>query len=245
MFEIGEICTAAHEPPAFCFDQRHVVMDRRAPVEDFVAFARKPVAEVLQTPEGGALAQLRRADGDGVEEFLDLGQKFGLCNDGSDAVAREAVGLGKGIKLDQRVVPVRVREQAVRWVWAAVEIAVGLINDQPDAGLAGEGEECGECLCRVFDAAGIVRCHQRNCAGPRRDQRAGGLGIGDQIGAGGQRHSGHTRHVEPHFMIEVPGSWQENLIPFGAKCRDDGGKGLIAARRDRDLIGACCALVMR
>ena len=56
----------------------------------------------------------RRADGDGVEEFLDLGQTRRRGDDGADAVAGEAVGLGEGVEVDEGVGPVGVGEQVVR-----------------------------------------------------------------------------------------------------------------------------------
>ena len=51
-----------------------------------------------------------RADGDGVEELLDLRQARRRGQKRADPVAGEPVGLGKGIEVDQRVGPARVRE---------------------------------------------------------------------------------------------------------------------------------------
>ena len=69
------------------------------------------------------LADLRGADGDSVEEFLDLGQPCAAGDQRADAVAGQAVGLGEGIEVDERVMPIGVAEQRVWRAGAAVKIA--------------------------------------------------------------------------------------------------------------------------
>ena len=118
---------------------------------------------------------------------------------------------------------------------AAVEIAVGFIDDQGKATGAGKVAEFGQRFGRVFDAAGIVGRDQNDGAGARGDEGGGGGGIGDQAGAGLQRDGGHALHVEPHFMVEIPGGWQDHLIPGTGKGGQDGAEGLIAALGDGDL----------
>ena len=65
----------------------------------------------------------------------------------------------------------------MRGTGAAVEVAVGLVDDQRDTVLLAEVKECLQRLGRVFNAGRIVGADQCNCAGAR----------GDQLGGGGSR----------------------------------------------------------
>ena len=64
--------------PALGLEHRHIIMNGGAPVEDFGPLPGQPLRQVLHPPKGRDLAQLVGADGDGVEEFLRLGQQSGL-----------------------------------------------------------------------------------------------------------------------------------------------------------------------
>ena len=112
VFDIGEIGAAAEQFPV---GQGGEAGDHRgAAGQDFGAFACDPLRQVLHAPECADLAQLAGADRDGVEEFLDLEQPLGRGGDGTDAVAGQAVGFGKAVKLDQGVVPIGIGEQIMR-----------------------------------------------------------------------------------------------------------------------------------
>jgi hypothetical protein len=74
----------------------------------------------------------------------------------ADPVAGQAVGLGEGIEVDQRVGPVGIGEQIVRRARAAVEIAVGLVDDQREPGRGRDRRRRAEVSAGIFHAAGIV-----------------------------------------------------------------------------------------
>ena len=133
MLDIGEIGTAAEEAPAIEFAE---ALDHCGTAgEDFSTLACDPLTEVLHTPERADLAKLAWADCDSIEEFLDLGQKTTIGDDGSDAVSGQAVGFREGIELDQRACPIGVSEQVVRCASPAVEVTVGFIDDKRNAGV--------------------------------------------------------------------------------------------------------------
>ncbi len=104
-------------------------------------------------------------------------------------------------------------------------------------------EEGAEHLGRVFDAAGIVRRHQNDGAGAGGDQPLRHAGFGDQPRPGRQRHRPDALHVEPHFVVEIPGGWEDHFIPRPGQRREDRAEGLIAALGDRDLTGRDLAAI--
>ena len=116
-----------------------------------------------------------------------------------------------------------------------MEIAIGFVHDQRDTVLArqiGKGTDQGG---GIFHTCGVVRADQRDGAGARRDQRCSVIRIGQHVGTRWQRHGCDAGHVEPHFMIEIPWGWQDNLIPFGGQGHKRRIEGLVAAGGDRHL----------
>ena len=123
--------------------------------------ARSPAthcAEVAHPPERADLAKLAGADRDGVEELLDLRQPRRGGDDRAHAMPGQPVGLGERVEVDERVGPVGIGEQVVRRAGAAVEIAVGLVDDQREAVGAGQIAER-----RAASRPGIPR--RRGCSG--------------------------------------------------------------------------------
>ena len=72
MLDVGEVGAAAEHAPAG--QGREGRGHGGAAAEDFGALAGDPLVEVAHAPERGVLAELAGADGDGVEELLDLGE---------------------------------------------------------------------------------------------------------------------------------------------------------------------------
>ena len=147
--------------------------------------------------------------------------------------------------MDERVLPAVLLKQRVRRASAAVEVAVGFVNHQGNACIACQIVKGADQFGGVFHAAGIVRGDQRNRTGARCDQGARSLDVGQQIVAGAQGHGCDAGHVQPHLVIEVPGRRQDHLVTLGTERGDGGGKGLIAARGNRNVIACDCRFVMR
>ena len=139
--------------------------------------------------------------------------------------------------MDEPVAPAGVGEEVVRAGVAAAEVAVGLVEDQHRAVLAGEGGERGDQLGRVLGAGGVVRGDEHDRAGARGQAGAGGLGVGQHAVAAGQRDGLEAGHVEPHLVVEVPGHRQHHRVAGGGEGGDRGAEGLVAAGGDRDLVG--------
>ena len=75
VLDVGEVGAAAEDAPAG--EGGEGGAGGVAAAEDLEALGGDPVGEVAQAPEGGLLAELRRADGDGVEDLLGLGEAGG------------------------------------------------------------------------------------------------------------------------------------------------------------------------
>ena len=137
--------------------------------------------------------------------------------------------------MDQRLRPVGIHEQIMRRADPAVEIAVGFIHDQRQPVRPRDLHKRAHHLGGVFRPARIVRRHQHNRAGARRDQRARRLRIRDHPRPAFERNSLHPRHIEPHFMIEIPRAWEDHLIPRARQRGKRCAECLIAALGDRHL----------
>jgi hypothetical protein len=243
--EVGEVGAEALEPPTPLLQRPEALRHGGAPRQHLSPLARDPVAQVAHPPERGALAQLGRADGHAVEELLGLREARGRREQGAHAVARQAVGLGEGIELDQRVVPIGVLEQRVGRAVAAVEVAVGLVHHERDAARPAEVAEGREEAAWVLHARRVVGRHEHDGAGEGREERGRQLGVGQHPRADGQGHGPYARHVVPHAVVEVPGRDEDHLVALGAERRHGRAVGLVAARRDGDLLGAHHAAVGR
>ena len=88
MREIGEIGAAAHQLPALSRDPVEAAFDGGAAFEDLRPLARQPLPQMAHPPKRAALADLRGADGDGVEELLDLGQPCAAGDQRADALVK-------------------------------------------------------------------------------------------------------------------------------------------------------------
>ena len=219
--------------------------DGVAAAEDLGALGGDPGAEVAQAPEGGLLAELGRADGDAVEDLLRLGEAGGAGDQRAGAVAGQVEGLGEGVELDDVVAPARVGEEVVRAAVRAQEVAVGLVDDQDRAVLAGDGGELGDERGRVLGAGGVVGGDEHDGADAGGHAGAGGLRVGEHAGAAGQRDRLDAAHVEPHLVIEVPRHRQQHRVAGGGERQHGGAEGLVAAGGDRHLVGADLAAVAR
>ena len=120
--------------------------------------------------------------------FSTSASRCGGGNNRTDAVAGQAVGFGKRIKMDQRVGPIGIGEQIMRRAGTAVKIAVGFIDDQGKVVGAGKIAEGGKRFGGVFGTAGVVGADQNNGLRARRDQGGGVVCIRDQASAAGQGH---------------------------------------------------------
>ena len=147
--------------------------------------------------------------------------------------------------MDKPVRPVRVGEQVMSKPGADTKITIGFIEDQRNAVFAGKQVKRLDQAGGIFHARWIVGRNQYNGTGACVDQTACFFRIGIKIASGVQRHCCHACHVEPHFVVEVPRGRKNDLVAFGRQCRCDGGESLIAARCDRNLLGADIAIVHR
>ena len=109
--------------------------------------------------------------------------------------------------------------------------------------LAGEGGELGDERGRVLGAGGVVGGDEHDGADPGGQAGAGGGGVGEHVGAAGERDRLDAGHVEPHLVVEVPGHRQQHRVAGGGERHDGGAEGLVAAGGDRDLVGADLAAV--
>ena len=75
VLDVGEVGAAAEDAPAG--EGGEGGEGGGAAAEDLGALGGEPVGEVAQAPERGLLAELGRADGDGVEDLLGLGEALG------------------------------------------------------------------------------------------------------------------------------------------------------------------------
>ena len=234
MADIGKIGTAAQKLPALHL--RKAILQRGAAGQNLGPLARQPLAQVLHPPQGGDLAQLGRADCDGVQKLFDLQQAAFTGNDCPHAVACQPVGLGKGIKLDQAIIPI-CSKQIMRRARPCIEIAVGFIDDQSQPMRARHIAKGGQGFGRVFCARGVIGRDQHNRAGARGDGRARIIGRWDHARAHGQGNGPNPLHIQPHFVVEIPWGWQNHLIPRASQAADCGTKGLVAALGDGHLGG--------
>ena len=124
-----------------------------------------------------------------------------------------------------------------------MEVAVGLVEDEGDAVLAGEGGEVGDERGRVLGAGRVVGGDEDDGAGPRGQAGAGGVGVGEHGVVAGERDGLDAAHVEPHLVVEVPGDGQHHRVAGGGEGGDGGAEGLVAAGGDGDVLGADVAAV--
>ena len=131
--------------------------------------------------------------------------------------------------------PVGVGEQVMRRPCAAVEIAVGLVEDQRKAARPRQLEEGAQQRRGILDARGVVGRDQHDGPGPVGDQRRRLRRVGQKIVAGGQVDAAHALHVQPHLVVEIEGQGQDHLVARTRQRRHRRGEGLVAARGHGDL----------
>ena len=125
------------------------------------------------------------------------------------------------------------------------EVAVGLVEDEGGAVVAGDGGELGDERGRVFGAGGVVGGDEHDGAGAGGEAGAGGGGVGEHAGAAGERDGLDAGHVEPHLVVEVPRHRQQDGVAGGGEGHHGGAEGLVAAGGDGHLLGADLAAVER
>ncbi len=139
--------------------------------------------------------------------------------------------------MEEGLVPVRLGKQRMGRSRAAVEVAVGLVDDQRQPVCLGEPVEGHHQIGGVFDATGIVGRDQHDGAGSVGQERLGVGGRGQKLGVGGQRHGLDPGDVEPHLVVEIPRCRQDHRVAGTGQRGDGGGEGLVAAGGDRHLFG--------
>ena len=203
------------------------------------------VGEVAEAVERRLLRDGGRADRDAIGGLGDLGEQACARDQRADPVAGEAVGLGEAVEVDQRLVPVRAREQAVGQAVTGEEVAVGLVEHQRKAGLTRKAMEALDDLGRIDGTRGVVGRHQHDGAGSRRDpcRRIGRVRHAAALGPEGQVDRRDAQHLQPHLVVEVGGRGQDRLVARPRERHQREAEGLVAARGDRDPIAGHVAAV--
>src|SRR4051812_18730959 len=110
--DIGEICADRIHLPFLALPERAAeglgAAMHLAPV--FVT----PRGQRADAPGERALARAGRADLHTVEDLREIADHGGVGEDGAEATARDAVGLGEAVELDDALAPGAVGEEAVR-----------------------------------------------------------------------------------------------------------------------------------
>ena len=142
--------------------------------------------------------------------------------------------------MDQRLLPVGEREQAVGCGFARQEVAVGLVEHHSEAVRPRHPVEGVDRLRRVDGPGRVVGRHQDDRPGARSDPCAG---IGRLRHAAALRPEGQVdgrdpQHLQPHLVVEVGGRGQDHLVAGPRERHQREAEGLVAAGGDRHLF-AC------
>ena len=179
-----------------------------------------------------------RADRHAIGGLGDLGEQAAAGDQRADPVAGQAVDLGEAVEVDQRLLPVGEREQAVRRGVARQEVAVGLVEHHSEAVRPREFVEGVDRLRRVDGAGRVVGRHQDDRPGAGGDPCAGigRLGHAAALGPEGQVDGRDALHLQPHLVVEVGGRGQDRLVARSRQRHQREAEGLVAAGGDRHLL---------
>ena len=196
------------------------------------------VREVAKAVECRLLGDGGRADRHAIGGLGDLCKQPAARGQRTDPVAGEAVDLGEAVEVDQRLVPVRAREQAVGRAVARQEVAIGLVEHQCQPGLPRQTMEALDGLRRVDGAGGVVRCHQHDGTGAGSDPRRGVCWVrhAAALRPEGEIDGRDAQHLQPHLVVEVGGRGQDRLVARPRESHERETEGLVAACRDRHVI---------
>ena len=100
-------------------------------------------------------------------------------------------------------------------------------------------------ICWIFHSARVVGAHQHNGLGAISDTPGRLCGIGDHISFTGQRAATYAAHVQPHFVIEIKGGGQNDLVTIAAQRGNGRAEGLIASGCYRHLRRCDVAMIQR
>jgi len=214
--------------------------------DDFLAVGGEKPVQGLEAKQGGALGDLVGADRNGVEIFFNLGDHRLPCQKCANAVPGEAVGFRERVEMDRHIGPIRAVKQAMGCLLGAIIVAVGLVDDQRKPRIPRQIGKLRDQRRGVFCPSWVVGADQNNGAGAGVDQSRGRLGAGAHIRADLQHAGFDPRHVEVHFVIEIPRRGQDDIVTGRGNRIDGGAKGLVAAGGYGDLVSIeACGIILR
>ena len=148
-----------------------------------------------------------------------------------------AEGFGEAVELDETVLPARIGEQPM---WGAVavgeEVAIGLVNDQPDAACAADLENRLQHGLGIDGAGRVVGRHQHDSARALSDRGGDGIRRWHETirGVRVDGSDSDAQHVERHLVVEIERAHQDHLVARRRQRQHRREEGLVAARRDLD-----------
>jgi len=113
MLHVGKIGPQAQQLPPFGGKGCKPVGNGCTARKDFITLASDPLPQIIEPPQSRVLTDLAWANGDGIEEFLRLGQQRGGGDQRTNPVSGQPVRFGKRVKVDERILPPVLLEQRV------------------------------------------------------------------------------------------------------------------------------------
>src|SRR5215207_11218484 len=154
MAHIGEISADGIDQPLRALPER--VAKHFSATVHLATVGLAPLRQRVDAPGHGPLADAGRADLDAVEDLGELADHARIGNDRAEAVARDAVGLREAVELDGVIAPCAALEEPMRAIQRRrQEVAIGLVDDEPESAPAAKVRNVLDDAIRVDRAGGL------------------------------------------------------------------------------------------
>src|SRR5829696_6352545 len=199
MAHIGEISADGIDQPLRALPER--VAKHFSATVHLETVGLAPLRQRVDAPGHGPLADAGRADLDAVEDLGELADHARIGNDRAEAVARDAVGLREAVELDGVIAPCAALEEPMRAIQRRrQEVAIGLVDDEPESAPAAKVRNVLDDAIRVDRAGGVVRRDEHDRLRAGVDQALGLVGSGTNPTAGSQ---GSARASTPSIFAVI------------------------------------------